>query len=84
MNYFNEPDATNLENIRDKVREKKILTYDCFEAQYPASGTRVKCAKGHPLSPSGDKCLDIITILTGRRGAYCQSCPDFNTEEGEI
>lgn len=76
------PDETRqtiLEQEREQRRKERPITYDCFSALFPADGdNRVKCAKGIPISRTGDGGIDLTSVLRGRGGTGCINCAEYD------
>lgn len=84
MSYFEEPDASQLDEARSKARETKgRLTYDCFLAK-TRDGKKVYCAKGYSLAGKRSQDISYIAVLRGYSSSNCKSCPDFDGEPTEI
>ena len=69
--YFEEPLATQLEAKQNEARQKRRITYDCFNAV--VRNGRVNCARGH-----FSHLILLATVLRGRSTAFCVKCPDYD------
>ena len=77
--WFTEPEATKLQDLRQKARAKWRITYDCLNNI--VKGDRVFCRRGTPIGTSKDGSMMLITVLTGRSSSVCKKCMHFNGEE---
>lgn len=77
--FFEEPQASVLEAIREEKRKKKgRITFDCFNAIYPSKGSRVKCKLGLQMTTTGAKgTMELAAVLAGRTGYLCRRCSHF-------
>jgi len=76
--YFQEPTATVLELKRQAARVRGRIPFDCFHAIYPAKGSRVKCRHDHRMGSGSDKGMELVSVMSGRSGAGCRRCVDYN------
>jgi len=77
--WFTEPEATRLQNLRQKSRAKRHITYDCLNNI--VKGDRVFCKRGTPFGRGKDGSMMLITVLTGRSSGVCKKCMHFNGED---
>lgn len=81
--YFTEPQASELESMREKAREAKAatqkgrITFDCYNAIYPSEGNRVKCKLGYKMSNTREGTMELASVLAGRTGFFCRRCSHF-------
>lgn len=73
---FQEPAATTLENLRDKRRELRRITYDCFSAHL--RGDSVVCTKGKTLSAAKSGTMPLLTCPKGGSTPMCVACKDYS------
>lgn len=84
IDVFVEPNATNLERMREIKRNKRDIegkqqiTFDCFNCIYPRAGIRVHCRLGLRMSDNKDKGMDLIPVMAGRTGSGCRRCHEFD------
>ena len=69
--YFEEPFASQLETKRYLARNKRRITYDCFNAV--VRDGQVSCARGH-LANS----VPLLTVLRGRSTKVCVKCGHYD------
>lgn len=77
--WFEEPLASKLVKLREKVRAKRRLTFDCLNAKVLPIG-RVACSKGHSFPNIGSS---LFSVLKGRSPQICQGCKDYDGEVTE-
>lgn len=79
---FQEPDAANLEKMRDQRRiVAGKLTYDCYNAIYAVTDDKVVCRLGHKFYNSADGSVSLRSILRGMTYRQCSNCNDFNGDD---
>lgn len=79
---FEEPVATELEQLRAKARLRHRIPYDCFNAIVDSKEPeRVVCKKGHRLGITRTSSLLLVSVLRGRASSMCRSCFEYDDEE---
>jgi hypothetical protein len=72
--YFEEPNATKMEVLRQQRRASRRLIYDCSRARVDTDH-RVRCRWGYMLS--GADGVALLSVLRGMTPRYCQTCQDY-------
>ena len=75
-----EPTATELENMREKARQKRDIIYDCFNAIAREDG-HVYCSKWYRLRGKIGDTIPLLSVMKGISPICCKKCPDFNGGE---
>ena len=78
--YFEEPGGNQLELLRNKAREKRRITFDCFTAIVKGNDPeKVICKRGYRLGGHRTISVLLLSVLRGRASKVCQRCPDYDS-----
>lgn len=75
--YFEEPTATIFDGMRKEAREKRRITYDCYNAIVIGKQV-VECRFGFPIGMRKKGMMSLREVLKGRSCRICQECPEYN------
>lgn len=79
MDYFIEPQASELAKRRIEARKKRRIPYDCLHAI--VDGDFVICGKGNCIGRATGDSMGLFTVLCGRSALVCQDCKDYDADK---